>query len=148
MIAGHGSQEELVAGLVRAGELLITGEDDAAIRAHFAPDFVFHGPDGVGADREGLNGFFASLRAAFDDLTITRGIVVVEGNYVACQTSIAGTFVREFTHSPAGPLPPNGSRVVFELANILRYDDKGRLAEEWVQTDNRSLLRQLGAEGR
>jgi predicted ester cyclase len=72
----------------------------------------------------------------------------VEGNYVACQTTIAGTFVREFTHSPVGPLPPNGQRVTFELTNIFRYDEEGRLAEEWVQTDNRSVLRQLGAEGR
>lgn len=48
-------------------------------------------------------------------------------------------FVREFTHSPVGPLPPNGSRVAFELINIFRYDDQTRLAEEWVQTDNRSL---------
>ena len=38
--------------------------------------------------------------------------------------------------------------VVFELMNIFRYDDAGRLAEEWIQTDNRSVLRQLGAEGR
>jgi predicted ester cyclase len=88
------------------------------------------------------------MRAAFDDLTIGRRIMVVEGDYVACQTTITGTFVREFTHSPIGPLPPNGSRVVFELINIFRYDDQGRLAEEWVQTDNRSRLRQLGAEGR
>jgi hypothetical protein len=36
---------------------------------------------------------------------------------------------------------------VFELMNILRYDDQGLLAEEWVQTDNRSRLRQLGSEG-
>ena len=65
-----------------------------------------------------------------------------------CQTSITGTFVRQFTHSPGGPLQPNGRRVVFELTNIFRYDEQGRLAEEWIQTDNRSLLRQLGAEGR
>jgi hypothetical protein len=38
--------------------------------------------------------------------------------------------------------------VTFELTNIFRYDDQGRLAEEWIQTDNRSVLRQLGAEGR
>jgi predicted ester cyclase len=76
-----------------------------------------------------------------------RRSVIVEGNYVACQTSIAGRFVREFTHSPVGPLPPTGDPVVFELMSIFRYDD-GRLAEEWIQTDNRSVLRQLGAEGR
>jgi hypothetical protein len=67
---------------------------------------------------QGLKGYFASLRAAFDDLTISRGIMVVEGDYVACQTTIAGTFVREFTRSPVGPLPPNGRRVVFELIRL------------------------------
>jgi predicted ester cyclase len=75
------------------------------------------------------------------------GIIVVEGDHVACQTTIAGTFAREFTHSPVGLLPPNGNRVVFELMNSFRYDDAGRLAEEWIQTDNRSALRQLGAGG-
>ena len=142
------SREERVASLIRVGELELTGENEAEVDAYFAPEFMFHGPDGAELDYDGLKGYFASLRAAFDDLTISRGIIVAEGDYVACQTMIAGTFVREFTHSPVGPLPPNGNRVVFELMNIFRYDGQGRLAEEWVQTDNRSRLRQLGAEGR
>jgi SnoaL-like polyketide cyclase len=131
------SREELVLGLIRVGEQELTGEDEAEVDAYFAPDFAFHGPDGAELDYEGLKGYFASLRAAFDDLTISRGIMVVEADYIACQTTITGTFVREFTHSPLGPLPPNGSRVVSEL-----------IKEEWVQADNRSRLRQLGAEGR
>jgi predicted ester cyclase len=142
------NREELVMGLIRVGEQELTGENEAEVDAYFAPGFAFHGPDGAEMDYEGLKAFFASLRAAFDDLTISRGVMVVEGDYVACQTTITGTFVREFTRSPVGPLPPNGSRVVFELMNIFRYDGQGRLAEEWVQTDNRSRLRQLGAEGR
>ena len=137
-----------MSGLVRVGELEITGEDQAVVDAYFAPDFKFHGPDGRELDYRGLQAYFGALRAAFDDLTIERGIVIVEDNYVACQTSIAGTFVREFTHTAVGPLPPNGQRVTFELTNIFRYDDEGRLTEEWIQTDNRSVLRQLGAEGR
>jgi predicted ester cyclase len=92
--------------------------------------------------------YFASIRAAFDDRKITRGIIVAEGNTMACQTWIEGTFVREFTQSPAGPLPPTGTRVVMDLINIFRFDDDGRLIEEFVRTDYRSLLRQLGAEGR
>jgi predicted ester cyclase len=143
-----GGREELVSGLVRIGEKEMTGEDEAEVDAYFAPEFRFHGPDGREWDYQGLKGYFAALRAAFDDLTITRGIVIVEGDYVACQTSIAGRFVREFTHSPVGPLPPTGDVVVFDLLNIFRYLDDGRLAEEWIQTDNRSLLRQLGAERR
>ena len=147
MVARKPSREQLVKGLIRVGEQELTGEDEAEVDAYFAPDFAFHGPDGAELDCEGLKGYFASLRAAFDDLTISRGIMLVDGDYVACQTTITGTFVREFTHSPVGPLSPNGRRVVFELMNIFRYDEQGRLAEEWVQTDNRSRLRQLGAEG-
>jgi len=144
MVASQ-AREERVAGLIRAGEKEMSGED---VDAYFAPDFAFHGPDGFDADYEGLRAYFASVRGAFDDLTIRRGIMVVEGDYVACQTWISGVFVREFTQSPVGPLRPNGNRVTFELMNMFRYDDQGRLAEEWVQIDNRSLLRQLGAEGR
>jgi predicted ester cyclase len=142
------SRDERVQRLIEVGEQELTGEDEAGVDAYFAPDFRFHGPDGAESDYAGLKGFFASLRAAFDDLSISRGIMVVEGDYIACQTTISGTFAREFTHSPVGPLPPNGERVVLELMNIFRYDEQGRLAEEWVQTDNRSRLRQLGAEGR
>ena len=75
-----------------------------------------------------------------------RGIIVAEGQYMACQTWIEGTFAHPFTQSPAGRLEPTGARVVMDLMNIFRFDDKGRLAEEWVRTDNRSFLRQLGAE--
>jgi predicted ester cyclase len=148
VVARKRSREQLVKGLIRVGEQELTGEDDAEVDAYFAPDFAFHGPDRAELDYQGLKGYFASSRAAFDDLTISRGIMVVEGDYVACQTTITGTFVREFTHSPVGPVPPDGSRVAFELINIFRYDEQGRLAAEWVQTDNRSRLRQLGAEGR
>ena len=70
----------------------------------------------------------------------------MEDNYIACQTTIEGDFVREFTQSPVGSLPPNGQHVVFELINIFRYDDEGRIEDEYVQTDNRSVLRQLGAK--
>jgi predicted ester cyclase len=145
-VAEHPNREERVRRLIRAGELELTGEDQDEVDGYFAPGFRFHGPDGVELDYDGLKRFFASIRAAFDDLAIRRGIVVVEGDYIACQTTITGTFVREFTHSPVGRLSPNGKRVVFEIMNIFRYDDEGRLAEEWVQTDNRSRLRQLGAE--
>lgn len=143
------TRDDLVARLVRAGELEVSGESPAEADSYFdTVAFRFHGPDGFEADYAGLSGYFASIRAAFEDRSIRRGIVVVEGLHVACQTWMAGRFVREFTQSPAGPLPPNGQRVVWDLANIFRFDDQGRLVEEWVRTDYRSFLRQLGAAGR
>ena len=142
------SREERVSGLVRIGEFLMTGESQAEVDAYYAHGFRFHGPGGGEWDYEGLMAYFEALRAAFDDLTIKRDLIIVEGDYLACKTTIKGTFVSEFTQSPVGRLPPNGKRVTFELANTFRYDDEGLLAEEWVQTDNRSVLRQLGEDGR
>jgi predicted ester cyclase len=143
------TRSELVSRIVRAGELEVSGEDQAEVGTYFDKDnFRFHGPDGFESDYAGLTAYFASIRAAFDDRKITRGIIVAQGNTVACQTWIEGTFTREFTQSPAGPLPPNGARIVMDLINIFRFDEDGRLAEEFARTDYRGLLRQLGAEGR
>ena len=139
----------LVARLKKAGEAEVLGAEQAEIDSYFdTKQFRFHAPDGFETDFAGLNSYFKAVRAAFDDRSIRRGVIVVQGNTVACQTWIEGTFAREFTQSPAGPLPPNGKRVVFDLINIFRFDDQGRLAEEWVRTDYRSFLRQLGAPGR
>jgi predicted ester cyclase len=134
--------------LVRAGELQVSGEDQDELDTYFdTENFAFHGPGGFDADYTGLTEYFRSLRAAFNDRTIRRGIIVAEGEYIACQTWIEGTFVRPFTQSPAGRLEPTGARVVMDLMNIFRFDDEGRLVEEHVRTDQRSILRQLGAAG-
>jgi predicted ester cyclase len=143
------TRDELAARLKRAGELMISGEDQAEADSYFDTSrFRFHAPDGFETDYAGLSNYFKAIRAAFDRRSIRRGIIVAEGNYIACQTWIEGTFVREFTLSPAGPLPPNGARVVWDLLNLFRIDDQGRLAEEWVRTDHRSFLRRLGAPGK
>ena len=143
------TRDELVARLVRAGELEVSGEDQVETDSYFdTSQFRFHGPDGYETDYAGLTNYFKSIRAAFDERSIRRGIIVAEGNHIACQTWIEGRFVREFTLSPAGALPPNGQHVTWDLLNIFRFDSQGRLVEEWVRADYRSFLRQLGAQGR
>src|ERR1700732_3553499 len=140
------TRDDLVVRLRRAGELHVSGDNQAELDSYFdTRQFRFHGPDGFEADYAGLTNYFKAVRAAFDDRSIRRGIIVAEGEYIACQTWIEGRFVREFTHSPAGPLPPNGQRMVWNLLNIFRFDDHGRLVEEWVRTDYRSFPRQFGA---
>jgi len=54
--------------------------------------------------------------------------------------------VNVFTQSPAGALNPTGRHVEWEIMNIFRYDEQGRLAEEWVQTDSRTFLEKLGGK--
>ncbi len=142
------SRDELVARMVRAGELEVSGDDQAECDTYFDTEhFQFHGPDGFDTDYAGLTSYFESVRGAFDDRTIRRGIIVVDGDLIACQTFIEGTFVRPFTQSPAGEVAPNGERVLMDLSNVFRLDDEGRMVAEFVRTDYRSLLRQLGAAG-
>jgi predicted ester cyclase len=143
-----GTRDELVARLVRAGELEISGESEEETDSYFdTENFAFHGPDGFDTDHAGLMAYFQSIRAAFEDRTIRRGIILAEGDLIACQTWIEGTFTAPFTQSPVGKLEPNGARVIWDLMNMFRFDDRGRLVEEFARTDNRSFLRQLGAEG-
>jgi predicted ester cyclase len=123
----------------------VSDEHPDEVGDYFAPGFEFHGPGSFESDYDGLPDYFTSLRAAFDDRSIRRGITVVEGDTIACQTWIEGTFAREFTHSPAGSLPPNGRRVVWDLSNIYTFDHEGRITAEWVRTDNQSVLQQLQA---
>src|SRR5450755_2242769 len=96
-------RDELVARLVRAGELEISGASQFFFNSSFdTENFAFHGPDGFDSDYAGLTEYFQSIRAAFEDRTIRRGIIVAEGDRIACQTWIEGTFTAPFTHSPVG----------------------------------------------
>lgn len=141
-MAGFISDSPLARDLIRIGDEAIAREDDAKLRAYFAEDYVFHGPAGD-LDFEGLRGYFASLRAAFSGLRIVREQIIVDGQHLGARNTFSGTFTGVFTHSPIGPVEPTGQPVAWEVINTFRYDDAGRLAEEWTQTDNRSFLQKL-----
>jgi hypothetical protein len=67
-----------------------------------------------------LQAYFQSWRHAFDNRTIMRGIVVVEGDYIACQTTMEGDFVRGSRSHRSGRCRPMGSMSFFDLINIFR----------------------------
>jgi SnoaL-like polyketide cyclase len=143
------TRDELHSRLVRVGELLISSNSHTELDSYFdSTVYRLHGPDGFETNYSGTLDYFKAIRSAFDNRSMRRGITIAEGEYAACQTWIEGRFVREFTYSPAGPLAPNGQDIVWDLINIFRFDAHGLLVEEWIRSDNRSLLRQLGAPGK
>jgi predicted ester cyclase len=142
-MSGFISESQLARDLIRIGNEAIACEDDAALRAYFREDYVFHGPGTVLGSEE-LRAYFASLRAAFRDLRLVREQIIVDGNFLAARTTFSGDFTGVFTYSPIGPVEPTGQHLEWEVIGIFRYDDEGRLAEEWVQTDYRSFLTKLG----
>jgi predicted ester cyclase len=140
---GFISDSALARGLIRIGDNAIAREDDVALRAYYADDYIFHGPGGDLSFDE-LRSYFASLRAAFSDLRVVREQIIVDSNQLAARNTFSGDFTGVFTHSPIGPLEPTGQHLEWEVMNTFRYDDDGRLAEEWVQTDYRGFLVKLG----
>jgi predicted ester cyclase len=140
---GFISDSPLARDLIRIGNEAIAREDAPALRAYFREDYVFHGP-GADLGFDELNAYFASLRAAFKGLRLVREQIIVEGNFLAARTTFSGDFTGLFTYSPIGPVEPTGQHLEWEVIGIFRYDDEGRLAEEWVQTDYRGLLVKLG----
>jgi predicted ester cyclase len=140
---GFVSESPLARDLIRIGNDTIAREDTPALRAYFTEDYVFHGP-GADLGFDELSAYFASLRAAFGDLRLVREQIIVDGNFMAARTTFSGDFTGLFSYSPIGPVEPNGQHIEWEVIGIFRYDDHGRLAEEWVQTDYRGLLVKLG----
>jgi predicted ester cyclase len=84
------------------------------------------------------------LGAAFSNLRIVREQIIADGRFLAARNTFSGNFTSVFTSSPIGPVQPTGQHVEWEVINTFRYDNDGRLAEEWVQTDYRSFLAKLG----
>jgi predicted ester cyclase len=140
---GFISDSPLARELIAIGDEAIASEDDAKLRAYFSEDYIFHGP-GADLGFDELSAYFASLRAAFRGLRLFREQIIVDGSYLSARTTFSGDFTGLFTYSPIGPVEPTGQHLEWEVIGIFRYDDEGRLAEEWVQTDYRSFLTKLG----
>ena len=140
---GFISDSPLARDLIRIGDEAIAREDAPALRAYFREDYVFHGP-GADLGFDELSSYFASLRAAFVDLRLVREQIIVDGNFLAARTTFSGDFTAVLSYSPIGSVEPTGQHLEWEVIGTFRYDEHGRLAEEWVQTDYRSFLTKLG----
>jgi len=138
-----------VEGLVSIGESAVAKSNDALLDDYYTEDYRLRSPAGD-FNRDQIKAYFAALRESFTNFTISRAQILVDGHFATARTVMAGRFDKAFAYTPIGTVEPNGQEVRWELINIFRYTDEGRLVEEWVQTDTYDFLRQLGAfeEGR
>ena len=137
--------DERSRALVLIGRNAIAQEDPAMLRTYFSADFTFHSPGGD-LDFQGLEANFARMRAAFTGFYCEREEIVSSGSLVGCRTEMGGVFEAPYEGSPFGTVQPHGGPFALRMINMFRYDDDGKLAEEWVQYDNLEMMRQLGVE--
>jgi predicted ester cyclase len=109
----------------------------------FHPDFVCWDPNSESGEIRGadtMKGEIEYFRSAVPDLTYTVEDQMVEGDKVVSRYTVSGTHQGEF-FGVAG----TGKRIEMTGINIDRFDDSGKLIEEWAEYDLLGAMRQMGA---
>jgi len=89
--------------------------------------------------QDAVRDWYASWATAFPDAVAGATVVAASDDTVAVEGLFAGTNTANF-----GPLPPTGKAVSLPWANVLRFDDDGRIVGGSAYYDQLSLLVQLG----
>jgi steroid delta-isomerase-like uncharacterized protein len=106
-------------------------------------DFVCYDPNSEAGEIRGadtIKGEIEYFRTAAPDLTYTVEDQVAEGDKVVSRYRASGTHQGEFFG-----VPGTGNRVEFTGIQIDRFDESGKMVEEWPEYDLLGAMRQIGA---
>jgi predicted ester cyclase len=105
-------------------------------------DFVCYDPNSETGEirRADIKGQIEYFHQALPDATYTVEDQVAEGDKVVSRWTAQGTHQGEFFG-----VAPTGNRVKFTGIQIDRFDESGKLIEEWPEYDLLGAMRQLGA---
>jgi predicted ester cyclase len=106
-------------------------------------DFVCWDPNSEAGEIRGaetIKGEIEYFRTAAPDLTYTVEDQLAEGDKVVSRYRVSGTHQGEFFG-----VPGTGNRVEFTGINIDRFDESGKMVEEWPEYDLLGAMRQIGA---
>ena len=107
------------------------------------PDFVCWDPNSESGEIRGadtIKGEIEYFHNAVPDLTYTVEDQVVEGDKVVSRYTVSGTHQGEFFGVAA-----TGKRIEMTGINIDRFDESGKLVEEWPEYDLLGAMQQMGA---
>jgi len=106
----------------------------------FSDDFVLHFLPGDSEikGREAAKANFREHREAFPNWTESIKLVIAAGEYVAIHFASSGTNLGPFAGNP-----PTGRQIHINEVSIFRVVD-GKITEQWLLPDLRSLHEQLG----
>jgi steroid delta-isomerase-like uncharacterized protein len=106
-------------------------------------DFVCYDPNSEAGEIRGadtIKGEIEYFRTAAPDLTYTVEDQVAEVDKVVSRYRVSGTHQGEFFG-----VPGTGNRVEFTGIQIDRFDESGKIVEEWPEYDLLGAMRQIGA---
>jgi steroid delta-isomerase-like uncharacterized protein len=106
-------------------------------------DFVCYDPNSETGEIRGadtIKGEIEYFHSAVPDLTYTVEDQVAEGDKVVSRYTVSGTHQGEFFG-----VPGTGNRIEMTGINIDRFDESGKLIEEWPEYDLLGAMKQIGA---
>ena len=118
-------------------DLFSRGDLDAA-NDILSADFVDHLPREEERGIEELKHYVSSYRTAFPDIQDSVEDIVAEGDKVVVRWTSRGTHQGEFMG-----VAPTGRHVTFTGMRLFRIAEN-KIAESWVNIDERGLQEQLG----
>ncbi len=121
----------------------LNAQDLEAHHEFWAEDMIWHGPPGFG-DIHGIEGFkyevLKPFYAAFPDYHVKNDIEVADENWVSATGFLTAHHQGEWMG-----IPPTGKAVKMRFSDFWLIKD-GLLSENWVMTDDFSVLGQLGID--
>jgi steroid delta-isomerase-like uncharacterized protein len=133
------SKESAQAALGKFAEAVNTGKFELFDQV-VAANCVDHDPaDGQVPGPAGYRMFFSGLRTAFPDMSVIPEIVVQDEETIAFAYTLSGTHT-----GPFGNIPPSGKNVKIRGMQISKFKD-GKMVERWGSSDEKTLLKQIGA---
>jgi steroid delta-isomerase-like uncharacterized protein len=121
-------------------EVLDTGDWSRAAEI-LTDDVVMHHPSAPEpiAGRESVQGFLSQFREGMPDLRLTVEDLAGDGDRVAARWRAHGTHTQEMFG-----VPPTDNAIEIHGISFFRFDDSGRIAEDWVEENTLGVLQQLG----
>lgn len=133
------TREEQNKALIRQFAERINAKDLNSALTLFSPNYVEHAAaPGMPAGVEAVRAYFSMLFAGFPDGQATILDLIAEGDQVVMRASSEGTQTGSFMG-----IPPTGKHVTWSFIDITRIAD-GKIVEHWNETDQISLMQQLG----
>jgi predicted ester cyclase len=134
-------EAQLRAGVQRVIDEGFNQGNTAVVDETFADSYIRHPDDG---NRENFKETITALRSAMPQGEASIEHVLVQGCDLFFLFHFHGTLENPLELIGQPPLPATGKPLDLEAQVYVRFDDQGKVAEEWDYTDNLSLLIQTG----
>jgi predicted ester cyclase len=121
---------------------IATGDVDL-LDANYAADYVNHG-FGDDIDLTEFKTFISAWVSAMPDFKVTPEVIIAETEWAASRIIFSGTFSDEWVLGNE-KIAPNNKPIMLSFNILHRFDDEGKIAEDFTAFDKLGLLIQMDA---